>query len=296
MESNRFSLFGDIASSVCARNLVHIHKLLRIDSRLGYHDAFAEMATKADEVGGDSETVFLVTKSGKAIGWCAMDFSPAEDPDEVDWDTISIGHICTPITPANMVSADTPVLELLELFATRKEEMYFVMDRSDVIGYITYGSLLSGETRYVLLMLPLQLERIALLMASVDCKASFASLPPGRRAKAEEIYRERRPAYPRDKTPALRELLECTSFCDKGMIIAKNKLLPSLSRRRLMSIFDQAEDLRNRCAHTTPHDDDIHQMSAKSLYALVAGIHDLIEQGLKACVELKNEEEGGQNG
>ncbi|MCJ7818068.1 MAG: hypothetical protein MUP60_04395 [Candidatus Thorarchaeota archaeon] len=69
-----------------------------------------------------------------------------------------------------------------------------------------------------------------------------------RKAKIEGIYKNR--YEPKQSDQRLGELLSCTSFGDKGVILRKTQKLSGWDKKKLKSVFHHIEGLRNACAHT----------------------------------------------
>ena len=157
---------------------------------------------------------------------------------------------------------------MLELFATRDNVYYLVLDGHAIIGFVNYRGLLGPAFKLLLLGLALNLEDVALGLIRRQPKQSFLRLSPGRQQKASEVFQMRR--IDAKEKPSEKELLYYTSFCDKGFIVAKRKLVATVTNRELTSCFAVAETIRNRCAHTSPSEDDIAQMDAKSLFKAVS--------------------------
>jgi hypothetical protein len=132
-----------------------------------------------------------------------------------------------------------------------EDSLWFVFDANEVVGTLTYHDLFKPSFRVCLFALTVELEQASLRLAMKDAAASWAVLTPNRQQRAEENLR--RSNLKRLSTPA--DLLEFTTFIDKKTILTKRRLIPGVPLDEVRTIFDEVEELRNRCAHPDSADE-----------------------------------------
>jgi hypothetical protein len=160
-------------------------------------------------------------------------------------DATQVQEVMTPLGHYAWVSADTPVLSLLEKVQSSDDDERLVLDGTEPTGQIRINwSLVKHPLfRLCLVALALELEEEALWLAVESGPAeSWNALPRGRQMHAERQLKGKK--WARDET----NLLACTSFIDKGTILAKRRLLP-IARRTVERVFREAEQVRNESVH-----------------------------------------------
>jgi hypothetical protein len=177
------------------------------------------------------------------MGWIGFDSLDATLKD--------VASAADPIPADGMVSADTPVLELVKLFSNESYHFYFVLQESQITGTVHYEDLVGSPFKLCLFALTLELETVALDLALQKPIPSWSVLSEGRREKAIEVYRHRYKREPDPERLPFDHFLGCTTFIDKGTILTKRKLITNASKE-IDSVFRKAERVRNSCAHTDP--------------------------------------------
>lgn len=237
------SIFRHMAGSIQAR---HIQRALgpavRANDSIG--DASDTLSVGSFEGGYDPmERISLVLAGDRPVGWIGFD--------SLDVALKDIASAADLISADGMVSADTPVLELVKLFTNDSPHFYFVLQESQITGTIHYEDLLGSPFKLCLFALTLELETVALDLALQKPVASWSVLSEGRREKAMDVYRHR---YKRESDPErlpFDHLLGCTTFIDKGTVLKKRELT-TYGSNDIDSVFSDAERVRNSCAHTDP--------------------------------------------
>jgi hypothetical protein len=234
------------------RQLAEFIKARHIQSALGPAvltgdsptDGWDSLSEAAREGGYDPmERISLVLDGNHPVGWIGFDSIVATVSD--------MSSIADPIPTEGMVSADTHVLELVGLFAQRRQPFYFVLEGSRITGTISYDNLFAPPFRLCLLALTLELETAALDRALVSPMVSWSVLPEGRQEKAIEIFRARGGHEPNPEWPPYDQFLACTTFIDKATILRKRRLTVH-APNEIDTVFARAERVRNACAHTDP--------------------------------------------
>jgi len=236
-------VFDQMASLVTVRSLL-TPLGLEVRAEWAANDACSELMVAGGEEGYDpNERISLVLDGEEPIGWVGLDMVM------VDGDG-TVRSCAEPIQPGSMLSADTSGLEAAELFGASTRHFYFVLDQTRITGTLHYQDLFRLPFRLCMFALVLHLEDSALRLVKVSPKESWEALPEGRREKAEIVYETRRSRAHEPTHLPFADLLESTTFCDKGTIIRKLGLLPDVDEKTLKRIFRRAEEVRNTCAHT----------------------------------------------
>ena len=237
------SIFRQMAGSIQAR---HIQRPLGppVQANDSIGDASDSLSVASFEGGYDPmERISLVLAADRPVACIAFEDLEATLKD--------VSSAAEPILADDIVSADTPVLELVKLFSNESRVLYFVLHESQITGTIYYEDLLGSSFKLCLFALTLELEAVALDLALQKPRVSWSVMSDGRREKAMDVYRHR---YKREPDPGrlpFDHLLGCTTFIDKGTILKKRRLI-AYGPDEIDSIFSEAERVRNSCAHTDP--------------------------------------------
>jgi hypothetical protein len=190
--------------------------------------------------------ISLVMAGDRPVGWIGLDM--------LDGRATEVATVAQAIPASGMVSADTPVLEVVKLFSDNSSHFYFVLQESQITGTIHYEDLLGAPFKLCLFALTLELEAAALDIALQAPLASWSVLPDGRQKKALEVYSRRYSREPDRARLPVDHLLGCTLFIDKATILRKRGLITDGSND-IKSVFGEADRVRNCCAHTDPEKD-----------------------------------------
>lgn len=236
------SVFDHMARLVSARDLQS--KLgPQLDGAQSASDAWASLCEVAADEGYDPmDRISLVMDQRRAVGWVGLDML----------DRPTVIACAEPLQASSLLSADTTALELADVFCATTHHFFFVLDHHSITGTLHYEDLFRLPFRLCIFALTLQLEDSALKLASTQPRESWEVLSESRRQKAEDVYDKRYGRRPDSTHVPLDQLLGCTAFCDKGTIIKKRRLLPTLSGNKIESVFGRADEVRNACAHTNP--------------------------------------------
>jgi hypothetical protein len=231
-------------------------------------DAYEVVSEAAIDGGYDPMSRLSLVRSGiETVGWTGFDM--------MDNDAGSVGNCTESIAPGSMLTANTAVLKVIDLFASESSHFFFVLDNNQITGTLHYNDLFKLPFRLCLFALTLELEQVALELALLAPRESWEVLSEPRRKKAIEVYQKRRGKPPQHNP--FDELLSCTMFCDKGTIIWRRKLLPDMSRSRIESIFGKADRVRNACAHTNPEEASVILLERDQLRGFVCDSQAVID-------------------
>ena len=150
----------------------------------------------------DHETLALVCDTrGIPVSWISVTIVGCNELTGV-----TIGEMAQPIDFANIIDAGAGIDVAIKAFARSRSNMslkcydididhpvpLFVIEGTQIKGTVSYTDLTQGPNnlalRSFLLMLTLALEQWVLELLALDAKASFLSLPQGRREKAQQLH------------------------------------------------------------------------------------------------------------
>jgi hypothetical protein len=163
---------------------------------------------------------------------------------------ISLCDSMTPITVTRVLPAEATYFEAVRAFRERKCRSFVVIDGGGPTGTLALPDLLKPPGRMCLFALTLELE--VLSQDACIWRGLFASLPDARKDKAREVFRKKQQGQSQHE-PTERELIENTTFIDKGTMLLKggSEVLSGWSSPEIKSLFTRAEHVRNACAHPT---------------------------------------------
>lgn len=177
----------------------------------------------------------------------------------------------------DVFSSDSTLLSASMMLAQYPDRRYYVLDGSDLSGYVEFDDVFNHELRAALFSLTLQLEQSVLKASCNSPKEAWECLKPSRRRKAhrtllhklirtkrvvvehqlgdmsdDEVLACLREYYDiEDDSEELYEhkrvldgLLGATEYCDKIRMASRMGLLGEDT-----SILNDAKGLRDRCAH-----------------------------------------------
>lgn len=215
-------------------------------------DASVLLDEDAMEAGYDPMSrISLVMAGERPVAWIGFDSLDATHKD--------VASAADAIPADGMVSAETPVLELVKLFSNESRHFYFVLRESQITGTIHYEDVLGSPFKLCLFALTLELETVALDLALQKPRASWSFLSAGRQERAIDAYQLRYSQEPDPKRLPFDHLLGCTTFIDKGTILKRGKLIAH-GPVDIDSVFRRAERVRNSCAHTDPDKEFVHSL------------------------------------
>lgn len=211
------------------------------------------------------DVVSLAKKDGKLIGFILYD-EPAKTSEK---------DIVFPLLPQMIVSRDTTVLELVEIFAD--EELWedwwkwpghwgkscpvdyrylFVLTTNRITHTVRYENILGLPLRMVVFTLLISLEnRILRLLFQVP-PLSVLSLNTRRLGVAKDLCKQRGTKPQEDGSYSAVDILESTTFIDRSnMLLGLDGVVDSLpfsGRTKAKSFFKRLEVIRNEIAHCRP--------------------------------------------
>ena len=186
-----------------------------------------------------------------------------------------------------MLSANTSVLESLELIGRTKADFYVVIDGNNMVGTLRFVDFMKPAGRLCLFALTMELEVCALELCDAFAEQCWRSLPTGRQKQAMEVFRRRHNnidlAWLKKYRRGLRGrdlehvFVDCTTMIDKATMIRKCKLTIASSGTELKEVFGRAERLRNSCAHPALVESEDGLMPLDDLVPLITACRRLIE-------------------
>ena len=247
MREDSRSIFRHLAGSIQAK---HIQSALgpSIRAGLSMSDASEVLIDSAREGGywEMSRISLVVADDDQVVSWIGFDMLTGGSD--------GVGSVAEPVVTGQMLSGDTPALEVVKLFAQNSNSFYFVLQEAQITGTLHYEDLFRSPFKLCLFALVLELEAAALDLALKEPAASWSALPSGRQHKAEEVYEKKYHGSGDRENPPFDDLLSCTMYCDKATILRKLGIGADCSID-INSLFSKAEGVRNSCAHTNSEND-----------------------------------------
>ena len=169
---------------------------------------------------------------------------PPENPDT------SAGMIAKPIPADQIVPAETPLLDLVQLFP--QHFFFFLLTRNELVGLVSYIYVDRHPVKLCLFALMLELEATISQRLTGDRYISKANyylslLRPARIEKAKELARQK------GLKGGPFDLLECTTLIDKTKMILNSELAPTLKtvsgEESAEGFLSRVEKVRNEIAH-----------------------------------------------
>jgi hypothetical protein len=257
----RSKALNRIATSITAEDICNPF-ILELDAAFNPQEAEQRWDERCMEDNSDPfDHLALVTKNGTAVGWSSYaSLAPAQGGVE---DTMD------PLTVANLISANTPLLEIARLYTEQSPWIFVALKCNKPIGWISYYNLLGPPFRACLFGLLLGIEQAMADLLKTDAKFAVSKLPAKRLESATRVFGLRGYAKRRRQEPTPSELIDCTTFIDKVTAIeacpATLNALPSFNRSSLV----KTEALRNALAHPTSDSELISLLPKNDLQGLI---------------------------
>lgn len=178
------------------------------------------------------------------------------------------------IGSGSFISSDTTLLRLLSTASFNDDNDFFVvLHELDWVGIITRSVLRHSLTKLCFMAIVFDLEETALRLIKLTEKECFRTLPVERQRKAFEtmLHKRAHGGGERSSGTAIQltfadleadslderhysELLDATTFIDRGTMIRKARLTIELPNKQIERVFRRAERIRNDLAHPTDAD------------------------------------------
>lgn len=220
----------------------------------------------------DATTHLVVNDNKEVVGFC----SPLEflgDVSDIDFflephdDGRTALDFANKVNPSRIVSDNTPFHKAVHFFAS-SESPYCILNADQIVGIYRPHHVLHPRALFCYLALTLDLETAALDLCTWFSDG-WHSLSKDRQDAARETYVQKfhklrkhdwealieEGVDSESKSLLIRDILQCTNFCDKSTIICKSKLLIDQSNTRVQKVFGRAQRVRNACAHPLTTDD-----------------------------------------
>jgi len=151
----------------------------------------------------------------------------------------------------NLISADTPLLEVARLYGPDSPSVFIVIRGNQPIGWIAYQTLLDTPFQACLFSLLLSVEVALSELMESDPALALAKLPSRRRDQARRIGQLRGYRGDAAQKPTHHQLLRCTTFADKMEVLRNSPLTTAELGCYNESLLEKAERVRNALAHPT---------------------------------------------
>jgi hypothetical protein len=186
----------------------------------------------------------------------------------------SVKDHTSPMSVDHLISDATPLSDLLAVL--REKERVFVLAGSGVQGIVTRADLNKPPVRvYLFGLLSLLEMHMQFWVRRAYGEESWKEKLKDDRLQAAETIQDERRGRNEHIT-----VLDCLQFCDKrDLLLASNDLRAKLglaSKRQAKSLFNGAEDLRNRLAHS--QQDLVQGSSWKAQIELIEKVEELVHR------------------
>jgi hypothetical protein len=225
-------------------------------------------------VDSDNDTVGVV--------WYG-DYAFEEDDEGRQW--TQIDEVMQHLEPNRLLSSSTTILDAVELFASKDNEYFYVIDINKIIGVLFYTDLFKPIGRLAFLSLALEIEDLAVRLCQSPklSEKCWLAISDERKRKSIDLFTRRFSRKPclklevrdqiadgdlRDLTevglekPSLMQILRnperqsemslligCTQLVDKATMLWKQKLITPATRSQVLGVFKELRDVRDSCAH-----------------------------------------------
>lgn len=197
----------------------------------------------------------VVDSDGRVIGvlwfhaWGLEEDWEESPPDHEEEHPEIVDDVMDRPEPHEFLSAETTILEIVELFSGKETSIFYVIDTSQIVGVLRYADLFRPLGRLAFLALALEIEDLALSLCQFPPvrEQCWSSISDGRKRKARSLFKLRygRKAKPRE----IDRLIECTQLTDKASMIWKQQLIAADTRADVLRFFSALRKVRDACAH-----------------------------------------------
>jgi hypothetical protein len=168
----------------------------------------------------------------------------------------TIEQVMEPLEPNELLSSSTTILDAVEIFGSKPNRYFYVIDINEVVGVVFYRDLFKPLGRLAFLALALEIEDQALKLcqsAPIN-ERCWASISDNRRRKAVELFKLRYNREPKLKGHEREEdddiiflprppsdlslLIGCTNLVDKATMLWKQKLIIPATRADILGFFN----------------------------------------------------------
>jgi hypothetical protein len=265
-----------IAASITAEDICSPFAL-EFDAATKVHEAEVRWNNYCEITNSDPfDHIALVVKNAKPVGWAAYDSTGAPED--------ALEEVMDEIRVANLISADTPLLETAKLYTEKSAWIFVVLKSNQAVGWISYYNLLGPAFRACLFGLILAIEQSMADLLKTDSTLAVSKLPKNRLDAAKRTYSLRGYEKRKGKEPSSAELIDCTNFIDKVTIIegcpSTLVTLRSFNRSSLV----RTETLRNALAHPTPESEIITLLPKNDLHNFIGWL-TVFETDLTSSLE-----------
>jgi CBS domain len=193
----------------------------------------------------------VIDSEGNVVGMLSFDDYVGSDSDE------DVEDVMERPEPYRFLSSATSILDAIELFGTKRNGYFYVLDINEIVGTLSYGDLSKPLGRLAVFAFALEIENLALRLCQFKPirERCWLSIPENRKRKSIDLFKDK---YKREPGPGFLPtfgLIECTNLIDKATMIWKQKLIAPATRADVLGFFKSLNRIRNRCAHAGGDED-----------------------------------------
>jgi hypothetical protein len=216
------------------------------------------------------EQFALVKSNQKTIGWIGFE--------DLESSKKTLFECMEPIRGDILISSDTPLLEAIHIVCRKGEPIYLILKNNKFIGWLHYDHFHKLPFRMCLFALLIDLERMLLRLTMSNPTLFLKNLTPNRLKKVKETYRKRGFSLNEEGKEFDPNLIECTYFCDKFVMLRKNPVIvqkcPNINNR----LRNTAEVIRNYAAHPDGEKSGLLPIKKEKLIPFIEWAEELRQQ------------------
>lgn len=166
----------------------------------------------------------------------------------------SISDCMMPIPLHALITEETSLLVVAEMFARSDVQFFVVIRENDFVGWLSYHDLHKLPFRLCLFAALLGIEEKMLQVVLRNAQLAISKLPTQRRNSARSLYNKRYAGHPPklDHEPWA-GMASCTYFSDKASMLQEcsqsRRLIPAVCEEKWMNLVNE---VRNALAHPDP--------------------------------------------
>ena len=87
--------------------------------------------------------------------------------EELDGDAGNVNEVMERLTPSDFLPADTTILDAFDLFCSKENNYFYLLEKNEVIGVLLFSDLFKPLGRLAFLALALEIEQLALKLCQL---------------------------------------------------------------------------------------------------------------------------------
>jgi CBS domain-containing protein len=241
MELYTFSTFENIASYFTARDIADVHCF----KTYNYNEIAEDGPNMTTNIGGSTREqpeIVLIEKEDKIIGISTPEGYVESVRFSEDDEVLSTwGDVLEPISPSMIISSNTSLLDLIEMFNSN-DEFLIVLDKNELVGIISFYDLDCNEMKISIMSLIFELDNLLIKMIHNSKLNVRDILSKKVNIRISKFSKE-------DKYKDYRDIIFYLNFRDKFALMNKIFQLQDFTKKELKKFIDTLQCVRNKIAH-----------------------------------------------